>query len=47
MIGDIDIRTIDRHPDASLESLVPLLSCVRCPDGPHAKIVGLRGAMDR
>jgi hypothetical protein len=27
---DIDLRTLDRHPDAAVTSLVPLLSCRSC-----------------
>ena len=28
--GSVDLRRINRHPDASLESLIPMLSCQRC-----------------
>ena len=41
--GSIDLRNIDRHPGASIESLIPMLSSQRCsPHAPLAKIVGLR-----
>lgn len=41
--GCIDLRTIDRHPDASIESIIPQISCGRCvPNPPLAKIIGLR-----
>ena len=33
VVAEIDLRKIDRHPDASIESLIPHLSCQRC--SPH------------
>jgi len=44
MIGDVDVRTLDRHPGGSIESLVPHLDCPRCPKGPFVRLIGLRGA---
>jgi hypothetical protein len=41
MIGDADIRTFDRHPRATIQSLIPALSCPRCPDGPFVRLRGL------
>jgi hypothetical protein len=41
--GSIDLRKVDRHRGASIESLIPMLSCQRCsPYSPFAKIIGLR-----
>jgi hypothetical protein len=40
-VGDADLRPFDRHPRASVESLVPALSCSRCPNGPHVRLLGL------
>jgi hypothetical protein len=35
-------RRFDRHPDASVESLIPSLSCTRCsPHPPFARLIGL------
>jgi hypothetical protein len=43
VVGEIDLRALDRHPGASLESLIPELSCTRCsPNPPFAKLIGLR-----
>lgn len=39
MIGDVDVRRFDRHPRATLNSLIPDLTCPRCPDA----FVRLRG----
>jgi hypothetical protein len=40
--GSVDLRRINRHPDASLESLIPMLSCQRCsPNPPFAKLTGV------
>jgi hypothetical protein len=47
MIGEVDVRTIDRHPAGSIESLVPALSCPRCPNGPFVKLRALNGAAGR
>src|SRR5215469_10569077 len=34
-INAIDLRTLDRHPDAAVTSLIPALSCRSCrPDAP-------------
>ena len=47
-VGEVDIRKLDRHPDASLSSLVPSLSCrMCCPNPPFAKLIGLRPAVRR
>ena len=41
--GELDLRKVDRHRDASIESLIPFLSCQRCsPNPPFAKLSGLR-----
>lgn len=41
-VGDLDLRAIDRHPHASIESLIPALSCRRCsPNPPFVKLIGL------
>lgn len=43
--GQVDLRTRDRHPAASVESLIPALSCQRCsPQPPLARLTGLRAA---
>lgn len=43
VVGEVDLRKVDRHPDASLSSLIPALSCKRCcPNPPFAKLIGLR-----
>lgn len=48
VVGEIDIRKLDRHPDASLSSLIPALSCRRCcPNPPFARLIGLLGAVRR
>jgi hypothetical protein len=40
--GSVDLRRVNRHPDASLESLIPMLSCQRCsPNPPFARLTGL------
>jgi hypothetical protein len=42
-IGQIDLRSLDRHPNATIESLIPSLSCRRCqPNPPFVKLLGLR-----
>ena len=39
---DIDLRTLDRHRDAAVTSLIPLMSCRSCwPHVPFAKLVRL------
>jgi hypothetical protein len=41
--GEVDLRRLDRHSGATLESLVPALSCRRCaPHPPFARLSGLR-----
>ena len=38
----IDLRTLDRHRDAAVSSLIPALSCRSCrPDAPFAELVRL------
>ncbi len=38
----IDLRRIDRHPDAAVTSLIPALSCRSCrPNAPFAELVRL------
>jgi hypothetical protein len=44
-INVIDLRTLDRHPDAAITSLVPWLSCRSCrPHAPFAELVRLSSA---
>lgn len=41
-INAIDLRTLDRHHDAAVTSLVPALSCRSCrPNAPFAELVRL------
>ena len=41
-INAIDLRTLDRHRDAALSSLIPALSCRSCrPNAPFAELVRL------
>src|SRR6516164_4815537 len=41
-INAIDLRTVDRHHDAAVSSLIPALSCRSCrPHAPFAELVGL------
>jgi len=36
------LRTLDRHPDAAITSLIPALSCRSCrPHAPFAELVQL------
>jgi hypothetical protein len=38
-VGAVDLRTLDRHPGASISSLIPAVSCRRCsPNAPFAKL---------
>jgi len=38
----IDLRTLDRHPDAAVASLIPALSCRSCrPNAPFAELLRL------
>jgi hypothetical protein len=40
-IGEIDLRTLDQHLAATIESLIPALSCRRCrPNPPFVKLLG-------
>jgi len=40
-VGDVDVRRLDRHRGATIESLIPALSCRRCrPNPPFARVVG-------
>jgi hypothetical protein len=34
----VDLRTLDRHRGAAISSLIPSLSCRRCPNAPFAKL---------
>jgi hypothetical protein len=39
---DVDLRTLDRHHDAAVTSLIPSLSCRSCrPHAPFAELVRL------
>ena len=41
-VGEVDVRTIQRHPGATIASLIPALSCQRCsPNPPFARLIGL------
>jgi hypothetical protein len=41
-INAIDLRTLDRHPNAAVTSLIPSLSCRSCrPNAPFAELVRL------
>jgi hypothetical protein len=41
-VSGIDLRTLDRHPDATVTSLIPALSCRSCrPHAPFAELVRL------
>ena len=38
-VGSIDLRTLDRHPVASISSVIPSVSCRRCsPNAPFARL---------
>lgn len=40
--GSIDLRMLDRHADAAVTSLIPVLSCRSCrPNAPFAELVRL------
>jgi hypothetical protein len=40
--SSIDLRMLDRHPDAAVTSLIPALSCRSCrPNAPFAELVRL------
>jgi len=38
--GSVDLRTLDRHPGASISSLIPSVPCRRCT--PNAPFAGLK-----
>src|SRR5437773_5634190 len=41
-INAIDLRGVDRHPEAAVTSLIPALSCRSCrPNAPFAELVRL------
>jgi hypothetical protein len=41
-VGEVDLRRVDRHRGASVQSLIPALSCTRCqPLPPFVKLIGL------
>ncbi len=41
-VGEIDLRKTDRHRNASLQGLIPALSCTRCqPLPPFVRLIGL------
>ena len=41
-INAVDLRTLDRHRDAAVTSLIPALSCRSCrPNAPFAELVRL------
>jgi hypothetical protein len=41
-IGEVDLRAVDNHHGASIETLIPRLSCRMCrADAPFAQLVGL------
>ena len=43
VVGELNLQNVDRHPGASIESLIPFVSCTRCsPNPPFAKLIGLR-----
>ena len=40
--SSIDLRKLDRHPEAAVSSLIPALSCRSCrPNAPFAELVRL------
>lgn len=42
--GRVDLRSLDRHPETPVTSLIPSLSCQRCgPNPPFVKLDGLEG----
>jgi len=43
IIGQLDLRTIDRHPQAPIRVLIPQLSCTRCRSTPpFVRLLGLK-----
>src|SRR5262249_27000373 len=44
--GQLDLRTIDRHPQATIGVLISQLSCRRCsPNPPFARLLTLRSSV--
>jgi hypothetical protein len=44
-INAVDLRTLDRHPDAAITSLIPWLSYRSCrPHAPFAEVIRLSAA---
>jgi hypothetical protein len=42
-VGELDLREVDRHPEASISTLIPQLSCRRCcPNPPFAELIRLK-----
>jgi hypothetical protein len=42
-VSEVDLRTFDRHSDASVSSVIPELSCRRCsPNPPFAALMKLQ-----
>jgi hypothetical protein len=42
MVAEVDLCFHDRHPDASVQSLIPALSCTRCrPNPPFVRLLQL------
>jgi hypothetical protein len=43
VLGQLHLRTIDRHPNAPIGVLIPQLSCTRCrPNPPFVRLLALR-----
>lgn len=43
IMGQIDLQTIDRHPQATVGVLIPQLSCTRCrPNPPFVRLLALK-----
>jgi hypothetical protein len=41
--NSIDLRTLDRHRDAAVTSLIPSLSCRSCrPNAPFAELAAVK-----
>ena len=42
LVGEVDVRTLDRHAMMPISGLIPSLSCRRCcPNPPFAKLLEL------
>jgi hypothetical protein len=42
-VGELDLREVDRHSEASISTLIPQLSCRRCcPNPPFAELIRLK-----